>query len=196
MFFRANRGARDMATRKSPAASATKHAAGARRKGLDGRMWVVAITRTGVHRWQPAVRRAAPSKLRRTAPGKTRRTTPGKPPRPHTAPSKPIRRRAPVREGSGKKFTDIAVRRSTGWEDNRGSRVKPVWVHISPGYVYLSLQTWRSYWVLSKIAPRARPRLSFSPRTNTMTIGSYRIRFARPQDLAFAQKCLGPYTRR
>jgi len=37
--------------RKSPADSATQFSEGTQKKGQDGKMWTVAITKAGVHRW-------------------------------------------------------------------------------------------------------------------------------------------------
>ena len=40
--------------RKSPAESATLFPEGTQKKGQDGKEWVVATTKAGVHRWVPA----------------------------------------------------------------------------------------------------------------------------------------------
>ena len=42
------------AGRKSPAESATQFSEGTQKKGQDGKEWVVATTKAGVHRWVPA----------------------------------------------------------------------------------------------------------------------------------------------
>jgi hypothetical protein len=111
-----------------------------------------------------------------------------------------MRRMSPTQR-RGKDFKNIAVYRpGKGWEDNKGQRRKSVWVHISVGYIYLSYSRLghglnRTYWVLTNISPRTRPRITFAEKTNTMKIGTYKIRFARPADLDFARACLAPFSR-
>jgi hypothetical protein len=97
----------------------------------------------------------------------------------------------------GKKLTDIEVKRSgRDWETNKGRRVKLIWIYIGAGYVYLSHEAGRAYWVLANISPETRPRISFVEATRTMRINTYRVRFMRPADFAFAQACLAQFTRR
>ena len=50
----ASRRQQPVTTRPSPSASATGFPGGTRKRGNDGRVWVVAVTRAGVHRWVPA----------------------------------------------------------------------------------------------------------------------------------------------
>jgi hypothetical protein len=45
--------------RKAPAPSAAGFGVGTKKKGLDGRMWVVAADVRGVQRWAPAAKKAA-----------------------------------------------------------------------------------------------------------------------------------------
>lgn len=46
-----NKTAKNKTTRKAPSASATEFSVGKRKKGNDGKMWVVVKTKNGVHRW-------------------------------------------------------------------------------------------------------------------------------------------------
>lgn len=88
-----------MATRKGPADSATVHPVGTRKRGNDGRMWVVAETLSGVRWWVRAATPAAP----RAAVPRSRAATPR--PRAPAAPRRasappPPRPRAPAAPGA------------------------------------------------------------------------------------------------
>lgn len=100
--------------------------------------------------------------------------------------------------GSGRKVTNISVKRSsTGWERNN-AKVKSHWVHLAPGYVYLSFRCCRAYWIFRNIAkhPLVRmPKLKFSDRTQTVWINSFGIRFDYAKDYKYACKCLSDYVR-
>jgi hypothetical protein len=68
------------AQRKSPMASATKHPVGKKMKGVDGNMWIVKATSSGVHRWvlvQKTSGSKIGSKVTKKTVMKTRAVAPG-----------------------------------------------------------------------------------------------------------------------
>ena len=62
------------AARPSPSDSAAATPVGTRKRGNDGRMWVVATDRRGVHRWVPAAGQTAPKAAIKKASRSTRST--------------------------------------------------------------------------------------------------------------------------
>jgi hypothetical protein len=94
--------------------------------------------------------------------------------------------------GKSKKFYKIKVwRNSTGWRANKTTKGRrELWVAISPGYIYLSYEKGRAYWVLKNMQPRERPRLTFDAASQVMHVNSFRIQFERPRDFLYAREAL------
>ena len=49
---------------------------------------------------------------------------------------------------------------------------KFAWVSVSDGYIYISRDNNRIYWVLNKIKPEDRPKMSFNDKKQTFKIGN------------------------
>lgn len=99
--------------------------------------------------------------------------------------------------GVSKMFYDIAVKRSSGvWQTNKGRRRKQIWASVSDGYLYLSYDPGRSYWVLRNFRKGdVLPKITANDKTLVLRINTYAIKFKKEKDFAFAKKYLVPWSR-
>jgi hypothetical protein len=110
-----------------------------------------------------------------------------------------------------RRITAVEIQRRGGkWASNAGKRSKSVWVDIGPGFVLLHDgrgQWGQVRWALTRAArspTRApmrapsdvKPVIRFFPVERVLTINTYKVRFKRTQDFAFAQKCLARHSRK
>jgi hypothetical protein len=63
---------------------------------------------------------------------------------------------------------------------NKLQKTKSVWVSTSPGYIYISRDKGRAYWILSKFKRSERPKISFNDKNNSIRIGTNKIVFKSP----------------
>lgn len=92
-----------------------------------------------------------------------------------------------ISRDKGQMFKKIHVYRSSlRWVDDS----KENWAHISPGYVYLSYEGGRSYWIFSN---GAKAKIKFVDNKQQININTYKIRFDRLQDYNYSKKCLQHY---
>jgi len=103
-----------------------------------------------------------------------------------------------IKKRKNNNIYNISVKRSTtGWKTNKKSKGRrDFWVSISPGYVYLSHDCGRAYWVLCNIHPKDRPIIRAADRTQTVWINTYGIKFNKKRDYEYTKKCLLPFSRK
>ncbi len=92
--------------------------------------------------------------------------------------------RRQLNKSPSQRFTKISVKASGRWITKR------VWISIAKNYIYLVYGTRRAYWVLSRIPPAKRPSIKFIPKTYTLCINTYRVRFQLRRNFLFAILCL------
>ena len=71
---------------------------------------------------------------------------------------------------------------------------KLAWVAVSDGYIYISRDKNRSYWVLRKMKPQDRPKITFNDKKKTLRIGSNKIVVNSEKDYELVKLLLKPYT--
>ena len=71
---------------------------------------------------------------------------------------------------------------------------KLAWVAVSDGYIYISRDKNRSYWVLRKMKPQERPKITFNDKQKTLRIGSNKIVVNSEKDYQLVKLLLKPYT--
>ena len=62
-------------TRKGPSESATEHSIGTEMKGNDGNMWIITVTKSGIHRWTKISDNKPKQTTRKNIPLKTEEVT-------------------------------------------------------------------------------------------------------------------------
>jgi hypothetical protein len=65
-------------------------------------------------------------------------------------------------------------------------------VTVSKGYLYLAYGTGRGYWIFRN---GAKANLSFHDAERVMRVNTFRVRFIRPVDYAFAKRNLSYWAR-
>ena len=71
---------------------------------------------------------------------------------------------------------------------------KLAWVAVSDGYIYISRDKNRSYWVLRKMKPQDRPKITFNDKKKTLRIASNKIVVTGEKDYNTIKSLLEPYT--
>ena len=70
---------------------------------------------------------------------------------------------------------------------------KLAWVAVSDGYIYISRDKNRSYWVLHKMNPQERPKITFNDKKKTLRIGSNKIVVNSEKDYQSVKELLEKY---
>ena len=65
---------------------------------------------------------------------------------------------------------------------------RPNWISLSPGYIYLSYEHGRSYWVLCNITPKKWPRIKLIDSKLQLNINTFRVKFDKNSDYQYAKK--------
>ena len=71
---------------------------------------------------------------------------------------------------------------------------KLAWVAVSDGYIYISRDKNRSYWVLRKMKPQERPKITFNDKKKTLRIASNKIVVTGEKDYNTIKSLLQPYS--
>ena len=72
---------------------------------------------------------------------------------------------------------------------------KLAWVAVSDGYIYISRDKNRSYWVLRKMKPQERPKITFNDKKRTLRIGSNKIVINGEKDYDTVKMLLESYSK-
>lgn len=72
---------------------------------------------------------------------------------------------------------------------------KNSWVKISDGYIYISRDKERSYWLLKNIPLNERPIIHFNDKTKTIGISNNKIIIKSQSKYEEAKKNLKPYSK-
>lgn len=72
---------------------------------------------------------------------------------------------------------------------------KLAWVAVSDGYIYISRDNNRSYWVLRKMKPQERPKITFNDKKRTLRIGSNKIVINGEKDYDTVKMLLESYSK-
>ena len=96
----------------------------------------------------------------------------------------------------GKMFYDVAVKRANGgWQSNK-NRKKDIWANIKNGYVYISYDSGRSYWIFYNYPKDMKfPKITANDKTKIIRINRNAIKFNKEKDYEFAKECLLPWSR-
>ena len=89
-----------------------------------------------------------------------------------------------------------AVLTYAGDELNKEKKARVKSVYISDGFIYISRDTGRWYWVLSKIEPPKRPIITFNDRTRTIRLGKNKMVVKSEKTYQKAKSYLAPYPRK
>lgn len=77
---------------------------------------------------------------------------------------------------------------------HRGIRQKRGWVSINNnGFIYISRDKNRSYWILSKIEKKKRPRISFNDNKQQISVSSNQFVIRSRGDYQTAKDLLKPW---
>ena len=73
---------------------------------------------------------------------------------------------------------------------------KKAWVAINDGYIYISRDKGRSYWILHNIPLNDRPIIYFNDKTKTIRISTNKIIIKSQSKYTEAKKYLEPYSKK
>lgn len=76
-----------------------------------------------------------------------------------------------------------------------GELQKKAWISVSDGYIYVSRDTGRSYWLLHRIEPSKRPVIAFNDDARSFRIGGTRVVIHGCTDYERVKAMLAPYSR-
>ena len=69
------------------------------------------------------------------------------------------------------------------------------WVSISDGYIYISRDNNRIYWVLRKLKKEKLPKISFNDKKKIIRVGNNKIVVTKQNDYDNAKALLQPYAK-
>lgn len=69
------------------------------------------------------------------------------------------------------------------------------WVSVSPGYIYISHQKGRAYWLFRNIPTRERPKIKAIDKTQTIHINSYSVWFKKQKDYEYVKDSILEFSR-
>ena len=78
---------------------------------------------------------------------------------------------------------------------NKLQTTKLSWVRISDGYIYISRDNNRMYWVLRKLKKSQRPKITFNDKKQIIKVGNNKIIVTREVDYNNSKALLEPYTK-
>ena len=78
---------------------------------------------------------------------------------------------------------------------NKLQTTKLSWVSISDGYIYISRDNNRMYWVLSKLKKTQRPKITFNDKKQIIKVGNNKIIVTREVDYNNSKALLEPYSK-
>ena len=78
---------------------------------------------------------------------------------------------------------------------NKLQTTKLSWVRISDGYIYISRDNNRMYWVLRKLKKSQRPKITFNDKKQIIKVGNNKIVVTREVDYNNSKALLEPYTK-
>ena len=108
------------------------------------------------------------------------------------------RKKGTTRKKSTKrKSGEIKLTRSNSelYVGNKLQTKKISWVSISDGYIYISKDNNRSYWVLHRLEKNKRPKITFNDKKQTIKLATNKIIVKREIDYIKAKEFLEPWSK-
>ena len=101
------------------------------------------------------------------------------------------------KKGTKRKSGEIKLTRSNSelYVGNKLQTKKISWVSISDGYIYISKDNNRSYWILHRLEKNKRPKITFNDKTQTIKLASNKIIVKRETDYLKAKEFLQPWSK-
>jgi len=101
------------------------------------------------------------------------------------------------KKGTKRKSGEIKLTRSNSelYVGNKLQTKKISWVSISDGYIYISKDNNRSYWILHRLEKNKRPKITFNDKTQTIKLASNKIVVKRETDYIKAKEFLQPWSK-
>ena len=78
---------------------------------------------------------------------------------------------------------------------NKLQTSKMSWVFVSDGFIYISRDNNRVYWILRKIKPQDRPKITFNDKTQTFRIATNKIVVTEKKKYNIVKTLLEPYNK-
>ena len=82
------------------------------------------------------------------------------------------------------------------YNGNKLQTDKKSWISVSDGYIYISRDKSRSYWILNKIKPMDRPKMTFIDKKQILRIENNKIIIKYEKDYNTVKSLLEPYKRK
>ena len=101
------------------------------------------------------------------------------------------------KKGTKRKSGEIKLTRSNSelYVGNKLQTKKISWVSISDGYIYISKDNNRSYWILHRLEKNKRPKTTFNDKKQTIKLASNKIVVKRETDYIKAKEFLEPWSK-
>ena len=101
------------------------------------------------------------------------------------------------KKGTKRKSGEVKLTRSNSelYVGNKLQTKKISWVSISDGYIYISKDNNRSYWILHRLEKNKRPKITFNDKTQTIKLASNKIVVKRETDYIKAKEFLEPWSK-
>ena len=101
------------------------------------------------------------------------------------------------KKGTKRKSGEVKLTRSNSelYVGNKLQTKKISWVSISDGYIYISKDNNRSYWILHRLEKNKRPKITFNDKTQTIKLASNKIIVKRETDYLKAKEFLQPWSK-
>lgn len=101
----------------------------------------------------------------------------------------------PVKSLKNKKFKSINLKGSKVEIYYSNNLQKKGWISINNGYIYISKDVGRSYWILKNIEPKKRPIINFSDKNKIIRISNNKIKIINQKDYELAKLYLHKYSK-
>ena len=101
------------------------------------------------------------------------------------------------KKSTKRKSGEIKLTRSNSelYVGNKLQTKKISWVSISDGYIYISKDNNRSYWILHRLEKNKKPKITFNDKTQTIKLASNKIVVKRDTDYIKAKEFLEPWSK-
>ena len=107
-----------------------------------------------------------------------------------------LSRRVNYKQSNNNKMITLRNNKIQLYNGNKLQTDKKCWISVSDGYIYISRDKSRSYWILNKIKPMDRPKMTFNDKKQILRIGNNKIIIKYEKDYNTVKSLLEPYKRK
>ena len=104
-----------------------------------------------------------------------------------------LSRRVNYKQSNNNKMITLRNNKIQLYNGNKLQTNKHCWISVSDGYIYISRDKSRSYWILNKIKPMDRPKMTFNDKKQILRIGNNKIIIKYEKDYNTVKSLLEPY---